>query len=182
MDYTKEKSELLKIQQIYATLTSLTKKLDKLEKNSFDGLTLRQCLVILAIRHSAKGEMSMSCIAKKLGTTKQNVNQMVSVLEKKGYVKRTICKNNKRSVQIIITETGMNAMLSCVETSASVIADIFSGLSGIEMELLLQLSRKLHCYDGKDYIGYINDIIQILESDYPDLLENILEEYKRKRK
>ena len=180
MDYAKEKKELLLMRQIYTTLMSLTKKLDKLEKESFDGLTLRQCIAILAILH-AKDETSMVSIAKKLGTTKQNVDQMVAVLEKKGYVERTVNEINKRMVNMKVTDSGERAMQVCVGKSASLMMDIFNGLSESEMEMMLQFSRKLYSYDGEEYTDYFDDIIRILDGEYSDLVISILEECKRRK-
>ena len=180
MDYAQEKKELLIMRQNYTTLMSLIKKLDKLEKESFGGLTLRQCIAILAILH-AKDETSVVSIAKKLGTTKQNVDQMVAVLEKKGYVERAVSEINKRKVSMQVTDSGEKAMQMCVGKSASLMMDIFSGLSEGEMETLLQFSRKLYSYDGEEYTDYFDDIVQILECEYSDLVISILEECKRRK-
>jgi len=159
---------------------SIGKKLNKQDDKSFKGLTTRQYMAILAIQHLPQGETTMVNIAKKLGTTKQNVNQLIPMLEKKGYVSRSTCKKNKNAVNIKITDSGLSAMLEYARASASVMTNIFEDFTEKEMETLLHLLRKLHCYDSIDYLGFENDTMQLFENEYSDLLKKILEEYKQK--
>jgi len=182
LDYTIEKRELQLMQQVYTTLMALTKKLDRQEIKNLGGLTVRQCIVILAIKHCEKDGASLSSIAKRLGTTKQNVDQMLAVLEKKGYVQRSVNDNDRRTVSIKVTESGEKAMLECVEKSSSFLMDVFDGMSDGEMETLLRLSHKLHSFDGDEYSEYVSDLVRILAGEYSDMVTSILEECRRRRR
>ena len=170
------------MQRIYATLISLAKKLDKQDAKHTNALTARQFMVIMAVLHSPAGEITMVNIARKLDTTKQNINMLIPVLEKKGYVTRKVYENNKRSVNIKVTDSGVKAMLDYAGTGAEVITGIFKSFTEKEMETLLRLLSKLHCYDGRECADFTNETIKIFESEYSDLMFKILEAYKKQKK
>ena len=181
MDYIDAKKELYIMHQTYSTLISLARKLDKREKRDFNGLTARQCIAMLAIQNLPEGKASMVGIAKKLGTTKQNVNKMISVLVKKGYVVKAVREDDKRAVDIQVTEPGLTAMLAYTRENAAGMVDIFSGFSESEMEMMLHFTQRLYGYDGDERLDAKNDMMWLFDSDHSDLLDEILEEYKSKR-
>jgi len=149
MAHKEENRKLILMQEIYETIKSLSQKLDKEDDKYFKSLTTRQYMVIQSILHSPNGETTMIELAKKLDTTKQNINKLIPILEKKGYAKRSACENNKRAVNIKVTDSGVLAMKEHAIINASFLADIFNGLSEDEMESLLRLLKKLH---GKNKI------------------------------
>ena len=149
MDSTIAKRELYLMQQIYSTLTSLTRKLDKLVYTCFDNLTARQYMALLVIQKSPNGETSMISIAKNLETSKQNVNQIIAALEKKRYAIRSAREDNKRSVRVEVTNEGRKAMQAYSGIGASVMTEIFDGFSKSEMETLLCLLYKLYSHDSE---------------------------------
>ena len=178
MDYANEKKEMYLMHQIYAALASIAKSLEKKDCNN-SYLTAGQCMVILAVQLSPNGEISMVDIAKKIGVTKQNINQLIPLLEKKGYVSRSACNKDKRTVNIKTTDSGISAMLEYVGAGASFMTKLFNKLNESEMETLWLLLRKIQ-YNYKDfYSDLANDIHQLFESEYSELLIKILEEYKK---
>jgi len=178
MNYTKEKSELLLMQQIYSSFMSIAKKIDKQGDKSFKGLTAKQYMVILAVRLSSHDGTTMVNIAKKLGTTKQNINRLIPMLEKKGYVVKSICESNKRAVNIKITDSGLKAMLEYAGIGISFMTDVLNGFTKSEMEALWSLLQKL-CYSEKiDYSQFLSEANKLYESEYSELLTKILEKYK----
>ena len=166
------------MRQIYATFMSLAQKLDKYENKPVTGLTARQYMVILAIRLSSHEETFMAGIAKKLCTTKQNINRLIHVLEKKGYVSRSVNGNSKRKVNIEITDSGLKAMLDYAETDVALMVDIFHGFSESDLESLWQLLQKIRCYGNTGLSCYLNEVNELFESDYSDLLAKILASYR----
>ncbi len=181
MDYTKEVQELFLMQQAYATLMSAANKLENRADKYLKGLTLRQYMAILAIFHLPPKETTMKNIAKKLGTTKQNANQLIDLVEKKGYI--TISKNesDKRAINVRMTDSGLQAMLENSEAGVIFMADIFKDFTEKELETLWQLLKRLLCFDGEDYSGFEEDASQRLEGDYSDLQARVLEEFKKRR-
>jgi len=181
MDYMKEKKELFLMRQIYVTIMSLSRKLDMQYNKNTNNLTARQYQIILAIRLSPQRESTMVSIAKKLGTTKQNTAQLLFILERKGYVSKSMSEDNKREIKIQVTDSGLNAMLEYAQTDAAVMTEIFDELTEDEMEALRHLLKKLHCYDGDGNSDFEFDAYQLFENEYCELLIKILDEYKKRK-
>ena len=83
--YEKELYDLFLMQQVYGTLFSLINKLQITGDKYLNTLTSRQFMTIVAILHLHGEEATMNNIARKLGTSRQNANRMISGLEKAGY-------------------------------------------------------------------------------------------------
>lgn len=102
---------LFLIQQIYATLFSLTNKIQIKGDEYCEPLTSRQLMAMVAIIHLLENETTLNNIAKKLGTTKQSVKQLITNLENKGYVITVPSQYDKRAVNVKITKAGTDAMM-----------------------------------------------------------------------
>ncbi|MED4402048.1 MarR family transcriptional regulator [Metabacillus fastidiosus] len=61
--------------------------------------------LLIALLLEQEGQ-SQNEIAKKLGKDKSSVTRMIVSLEKKGYIRRLARKNDRRSVQVYLTEEG----------------------------------------------------------------------------
>ena len=72
--------EAFLIEQIYATLFSLTNKLQVQGDKYFDKLTSRQLMAIVAIAHLKEDETTLNNIARKLGNTKQSTKQLITII------------------------------------------------------------------------------------------------------
>lgn len=83
MDFSKELKDLFLMQQAYATLFSVLNKIQIRGDEYFEELTSRQFMTIVAILHLPEDETTINNIAKKLGTSKQNVNRLINSIEKK---------------------------------------------------------------------------------------------------
>ncbi|MCL1849605.1 MAG: MarR family winged helix-turn-helix transcriptional regulator [Clostridiales bacterium] len=180
MDDSTEKRMLYLMQQIYVMLTSLTKNFDKLDNKQDKGLTARQFVTVMAIQHAAHGEATMAKVAKMLGTTKQNMNHLIPVLEKKGYLEKTV-SDNGRGTQIQVTDAGVEAILDYAGSGLSILAEVFEGLTESDMETLLQLLQKLYSMDRMEYPCFESSVMQLIEAEYPDRFASLLEEYHEKR-
>ena len=164
MEYLVDSMEISMRQQIYSILMALARKLDKYVNDSISGLTASQFMAVLAIQQSTNEEITMISVARKLGTTKQNITQLIPVLEKKGYVTRSENPNNKRVVNLAVTDSGLNAMMSYAGASAALMSDVFDGFTEREIETLLHLLRKLHSYDGKKCPELYNFLASVCEN------------------
>nr|WP_202128915.1 MarR family transcriptional regulator [Paenibacillus dendrobii] len=61
--------------------------------------------LILALLMEGEG-MSQNCIAAKLGKDKSSITRMIFSLEGKGYIRRVGCPNDRRSVEVYLTNKG----------------------------------------------------------------------------
>ena len=146
--------ELLLMRQVYVALRSLVKKLDSRDSRSAQALTAGQYAALLAILYGGGGEAGMASVARRMRTTKQNLNQMVPALEKKGFVERTTREGDKRVTQLWVTEEGLRAMAAYTTANAEEMRLVFGGFGEDELVTLLGLLQKLHMYDGVDFTGF----------------------------
>ncbi len=79
-------------------------------------------------------------LVKRLNKDKTNIARMASSLEKKGFIKRSECPNDRRSVKLFLTECGKE-----LGTSVIPIAEQFNEIvrNGLSDEELLELERLL---------------------------------------
>ncbi|EKQ51482.1 MULTISPECIES: MarR family transcriptional regulator [unclassified Clostridium] len=172
---------LFLIQQIYATLFSLTNKLQVKGDEFCDQITSRQFMALVAIIHLPENETTINNIARKLGTTKQSVKQMINSLENKGIILTLPSQYDKRAVNVKITETGVNAMKLCAEKSMSFFGNLSKNFSIEEMEILWTLLKKLYRFDGEEQDGFEENADFHMGEDTAEIQERALKEFERIR-
>lgn len=146
--------EIFLIQQIYTTIFSLTNKMQVHEAKYFDKLSSRQLMAIIAIYHLPEGKATLNNIAKKLGTTKQSVKQIITILENKGYVITMPSKSDKRAVNVSVTEEGKKATMESGKESVYFFGELSKSLTKEEMEILWILLKKMYRFDGEEMDGF----------------------------
>ena len=149
--------EAFLIQQIYTTIFSLTNKMQVHEAKYFDKLSSRQLMAIIAIYHLPEGKATLNNIAKKLGTTKQSVKQIITILENKGYVITMPSKSDKRAVNVSVTEEGKKATMESGKESVYFFGELSKSLTKEEMEILWMLLKKMYRFDGEEMDGFEED-------------------------
>ncbi|MGG2091678.1 MarR family transcriptional regulator [Bacillus sp. S13(2024)] len=146
--------ELHFMQQSYATLFSVVNKVQTRGDEYMEILTARQHMALIAIAHLPIERTTLINIAKKLGTTKQTTNKLITSLVKKGYVKTVPSKIDKRSINIEITPEGKKALIVCSEKSTYFLADMFHDFTTDEIETFWRLLQKLYRFDGEEQDGF----------------------------
>lgn len=150
--------EIFLTQQIYATIFSLTNKMQAKEAKYLHKLTSRQIMAIIAIYHLKNEEPTLNNIARKLGTTKQSVKQIITILENKGYVVTTPSKNDKRAVNVTVTKEGEQALSEAGKEAIYFFAEFSRTLTREEMEILWILLKKLYSFDGEEMDGFEEEV------------------------
>lgn len=146
--------EIFLMQQNYGTLFSLTNKIQVKGDKYFGSLTSRQLMLMVAIVHLPEDETTINNIARKLGTTKQSVKQLITIMENKGYVVTVPSKKDKRAVNIKITEAGKQATMECGEKGMYFFQKLFKGFSVDELETLWTFLKRLYNFDGEEQDGF----------------------------
>jgi len=136
MEYTRA---MFLMQQTYATLFSLANKLQVKGDQYLKHLTSRQLMTLIAIGHLPEGEASLNNIARKLGTTKQSVKQLVTLIENSGYVVTEPSQRDKRAVNVVITEAGYQVLNEDGMLGMEFFSQLFHEFSEQEMEVLWNL-------------------------------------------
>lgn len=173
---------LFLIQQIYATLFSLTNKIQIKGDEYCEPLTSRQLMAMVAIIHLPENETTLNNIAKKLGTTKQSVKQLITILQNKGYVITVPSQFDKRAVNVKITKAGTDAMMIlCAEKSMEFFGMLSKDFSIEEMEILWTLLKKLYRFDGEEQDGFEEGADFDMGEDTQEIQERALKEFERIR-
>lgn len=181
MDYSKELYLLNTMQQAFSSLFSVSNKLQVAGDQYCEPLTSRQYMTMLAVLHLPKDETTLINIAKKLGTTKQNVTQLIKSLEKKEFVSIIRSKKDKRSFNVCVTDVGMDILVKCGrDGTINFMADIFKDFTKEEIETLWKLLLKLYRFDGVEMDGF-EESIQIPNIDLEEEVRLGLEKFFKRR-
>ncbi|URV79366.1 MarR family transcriptional regulator [Bacillus velezensis] len=185
MDINLLMKELHVMQQSYASLFSVVNKVQARGDEYLEMLTSRQHMTLIAIAHLPTEDTTLMNIAKKLGTTKQTANKLISSLAKKGYVHTVPSKLDKRAINIEITAEGKKALISCSEKSTYFLADMFHDFTTDEIETFWRLLQKLYRFDGEEQDGFeekahlkVEDQAQFISDDYE---EKLMAEFSKRR-
>ncbi|MDG0767335.1 MarR family transcriptional regulator [Bacillus halotolerans] len=182
MNFSKELKDLFLMQQSYATLFSVLNKIQSRGDEYYESLTTRQFMTMVSILHLPEEETTFNNIAKKLGTSKQNINRLVSSIENRGYAVTVPSKRDKRAVNVKITDSGKRVLEECGEKAVYFMADIFHGFSTEELETLWNLLKKLYSFDGEEQDGFEEDARDFeIEQEHDDLKIKILQEFAKRR-
>ncbi|MDR2024672.1 MAG: MarR family transcriptional regulator [Hungatella sp.] len=183
MDKARALKELHTMQQAYATLFSVTNKIHIRGDEYFEGLTSRQFMTIVAILHLPQEETTLVNIAKKLGTTKQNVSKLLSGMIEKKYIEIIPCKSDKRAINVKLTELGESIVLKNSEKSVMYVLDLFSEFSLKEVETIWYLLKKLYYFDGIEQDGFEDEGVKLdIETAEQNKQSDAIIELVRKRR
>ncbi|OIK13780.1 MarR family transcriptional regulator [Bacillus sp. MUM 13] len=173
--------ELFLMQQTYSTLFSLANKIQVKGDKSLEILTSRQYMAMVAIAHLPEDETTLNNIAGKLGTTKQSVKQLITIMENKGYVNVIPSNKDKRAVNVKITESGKYVLLNVAEKGIFFLEELFKKFSTEELETMWDLLKKLYSFDGEGQDGFEEEGNLQIEEDTNEIELRIMKEFKRRR-
>lgn len=107
------------------------------------GLTLQQFNVLRILRGRNGDAACLESITNDMIHRMSNTSRLVDKLIEKGLVKRAVCKENRRKVDIFITKKGLDLLNEIEPTLDKSEKEITAALSKKEMEQLLQLITKI---------------------------------------
>ena len=117
-------------------------------------ITFRQWFLLTMISRMDTRENSVADIAEFAGTTRQNVKHMVSTLEKRGYLKVSPSKEDRRALSVSLTTKARRKLASCSEPVEAATERFFEDFSPSEMALLASSLQKLiAATDSSDAAG-----------------------------
>jgi len=99
---------------------------------------------VLRILRGQKGvPASLSCVQERMICKMSNTTRLVDKLITKGMVQRSVCENNRRKVDIVITQKGMDTLAQLDEPMKELNNSIIKNLSVQETETLNNLLDKI---------------------------------------
>lgn len=121
----------------------------KLITDEFKGITYNDMHIIEAI--GLEEPKKMSVIAKRMSVTTGTLSRAVDSLEKKGYVRRQRSKQDKRVVNITLTERGVLAYRHHEKFHQDMIAFVLDHISEEESRVLRRALERLMGYFQQKY-------------------------------
>lgn len=105
------------------------------------GLTTSQFGVLEALYHV--GPLPVGKVGEKILKTSGNMTMVVDNLEKRGLVARARRGDDRRSIELHLTETGRSLVADILPGHVRGVVRAFDGLTPVEQETLAELCRKL---------------------------------------
>ncbi len=103
---------------------------------------------VLRILRGQKGKpASLACIQERMVDKNSNTTRLVDKLILKNLVLRKVCPENRRKIEITITEQGLDLLKTLDPVTQKSNADHTSALSSEELELLNNLLDKLKSHE-----------------------------------
>lgn len=92
------------------------------------------------------GTLAQKDLAQRLWVTPGAITGLADDLEKKGLVEKHYSAQDKRTVQLTITEKGKKELKQTLDTAKIYVEEICQVLSPTEKELLFTINQKLCCH------------------------------------
>ena len=112
-----------------------------------EGLTMQQFNVLRILRGQHPGPATNSLIRERMIDKNSDVTRIIDRLLKSGHVERSLSRTDRRRVDIVITEKGMDA-LARIDTRNDELDSTMAALSEQEVGLLNGLLDKLRDRGG----------------------------------
>lgn len=123
----------IKIHQIDLTLTSYIKT-----KLAHLNIAPEQNLILMLLWE--EDGLSQNEIARRLDKDKSNIARMLSSLEKKGFIKKSMNKEDSRSLNVYLTENGSEHVYPITEEFHSIVT---SGITKEELRIVDDVLMKM---------------------------------------
>lgn len=129
-------SKLEHQQFIFGSILLLSNKLQLLGDQVTKELTLKQWFLLNLISNMENKHPNFMEVAKVMGTSRQNVSKMLSVLEKKGMVDVKPSNADHRAIYVELTQQSLDYFESMEQAGNDLLTDIFSNFQPEEIEQL----------------------------------------------
>lgn len=106
------------------------------------GLTTPQFNILRILRGQQPKPATVNLLIDRMLDKSSNASRIVDKLEEKGLVKRIQCKNDRRAVDVYISESGL-ALLSKLDTVLEDLQEKFQNLTEEESKVLNELLDKM---------------------------------------
>lgn len=105
-------------------------------------ITRQQYNVLRILRGQHPGSASINLIKDRMIDKMSDSSRLVDRLYRKKFISKSSCENDKRAVDVTITEKGLE-LLERMEPSVAAIERIFASLSAAEIKLLNDILDKI---------------------------------------
>jgi DNA-binding MarR family transcriptional regulator len=122
--------------QVVALLMTLPSAIDSdLQRNA--GLTLYEYLVLAALSETADGMLQMSDLAYRANSSLSRLSHVISRLEKRGWVIKRPCENDRRASTVVLTAAGEKKIRDAASGHAHLVQElVVEPLSPVQLQQL----------------------------------------------
>ncbi len=132
-----------KAQRVFGYTLLFGNKLQLFGDSLLSDFSLKQWFVLVMIQEMSMDSPSVNQIAEVMGTSRQNIRKMLSILERKGYVDMKPSLTDSRALSITLTDKTKNFMDSNKKWAEQITERLFQGVSEEELEVCMSVSEKL---------------------------------------
>lgn len=120
-------------------MSSLSHKL----KPHFKSLDIHETEFFVLFALDSNGAMTIQDIGAKIDMTSGTMTYVIDKLEKKGYIKRVRCSEDRRRIYIELTEVGLTFWKKIIVEHMKQMENSFSHMTEEEMLQLIELMKKV---------------------------------------
>lgn len=118
-------------------LSAFENRFQAVADNAMKEISWKQFFAIICI-NLCKSPPTVKELAEIMGSSHQNVKQILLKLEKKGFVSITADDKDRRKQRIVLTEYCRDFCAKNDEMSASIMKKMFSGISNEQLQMTIQ--------------------------------------------
>ena len=108
------------------------------------GISLQQFNVLRILRGQKGVAANLSTVQERMVNRMSNTTRIIDKLIDKEYVERSICKNNRRKIELFITEEGLSLLKKVDPIVDQAEVEITQTLNSSEQEQLFSLLKKMN--------------------------------------
>ncbi|MBN1054953.1 MarR family transcriptional regulator [Clostridium botulinum] len=146
---TQSNIDIKKFVETFENLTRLQK-----HNQNLMGIKKSEARVLLCIEHLSQEKdcnITVSSISKNLSIASPTATELVKNLTDKGYIERHINKNDKRFVEITLTNSGKKIVHKITEYYDALFSGLVEKLGKQQSELLIELLSTVNIYFNEWY-------------------------------
>lgn len=115
---------------------------------SFTNLKQNEMGLLLHIKHSAVADdgVKVSELSSRMHVTSPSITQLVTALEERGFVKRTMDMEDRRSVKVSITEKGSEITQQAEDHLMATLAGLVAYLGSEKSQTLVDIVNDVYDY------------------------------------
>lgn len=107
------------------------------------GISMQQFNILRILRGRKGKPATIKLLTQRMLDRMSNASRLVDKLDKKGLVQRAICEEDRRRVDILITDNGLEVLREASAALDNELVNIFSPLAAAESDQLSDLLDKL---------------------------------------
>jgi DNA-binding MarR family transcriptional regulator len=128
---------------VFGTIFTLSNRLQALGDRMDERLTVKQWLFLAGVVQCGPGAPTLSQVAKRIGTSRQNAKKIAAILERQRFIRIERDARDARALQISLTDACMERLSQRAEMEKRFLGELFSGFGPGEMSAFAGALKKL---------------------------------------